>query len=330
MSDSLHFEPQTAFSPGHITGFFQIFNHTDPHMKGSLGGGLVLNQGIRSTVTPFLGEGETTVHLNGRKKAADFSDESANAVLTAVSELSKVAFDKYNSPFHFKIEESGVLPVGSGFGLSAAGALSAAYAINSALNLGFSSSQLTEIAHLAEVINGSGLGDVAGESVGGLAVREKPGGPLRGKFYSLPLSKIELQKKVYCLVLGELSTKSVITDEPSIRRINEFGGIALSSFLKMPNLESFMRESLYFTKNVGLLSPKAEKAISQISESGGMAAQAMLGDTVFAVSPDDKDDKGDKGDKDADDCLFNLMREFGDVYECRIETKGPYLCLPPF
>jgi len=321
MSDSLQIDPQTAFSPGHITGFFQIFNHLDPHMKGSMGGGLVLNKGIHSTVTPFLGEGKTTVYLNGQKKATDFSDESMNAVLTVISELSDSILKKYDSPFHFKIEESGGLPVGCGFGLSAAGALSTAYAVNGALNLGFSSSQLTEIAHLAEVMNGSGLGDVAGESAGGLAVREKPGGPLFGKFYSLPLSKEELQKKVYCLVLGELSTKSVITNDSSIRRINEYGSLALSAFLKRPTLESFMRESLYFTKNVGLLSPNAEKAIDQINESGGMAAQAMLGNTVFAVSSDDQD---------ADDCIFNLMREFGDVYECQIETKGPHLCPSTF
>ncbi|MCL2862592.1 MAG: pantoate kinase [Methanimicrococcus sp.] len=320
MSNPLHFEPRSAFSPGHITGFFQVFNHADPHMKGSLGGGIVLNKGVHSTVTPFSGEGETSVYLNGQKKAADSSDESINAVLAVISELAGAIEEKYNSPFHFKIEERAGLPVGSGFGLSAAGALSTAYAVNGALNLGLSSAALTEMAHLAEVISGSGLGDIAGSSAGGLAVREKPGGPLHGRFYSLPLSEAELQKKIYCLVLGELSTKSVITDDASVQRINEFGARALSAFLKAPSLENFMRESLFFTKNVGLLSPNAEKAIDQINESGGMAAQAMLGNTVFAVSSDDKA---------ADDCIFNLMREFGDVYECRIETNGPHLCLPP-
>ncbi|MDL2261761.1 hypothetical protein LJC08_06000, partial [Methanimicrococcus sp. OttesenSCG-928-J09] len=60
---SSKYEPRTAFSPGHITGFFQICGHTNPHQKGSVGAGLVLNKGIHSTVTPIEGVGETSVFL---------------------------------------------------------------------------------------------------------------------------------------------------------------------------------------------------------------------------------------------------------------------------
>lgn len=321
MSDISPFEQRTAFSPGHITGFFQICPHDDPHRKGSVGGGIVLNKGIRAAVTPYRGVGDTELYLNGRQKATDFSDESANSILTVVSELSKIAADKYNSPFHFKIEESGSLPVGSGFGLSAAGALSAAFAVNSSLNLGLSKEVLIEIAHCAEAINGSGLGDVAGIAGGGLAVREKPGASAYGRFCTVPLSEPDLKKTVHCLVLGELSTKAVITDDDCIQRINRAGSAALQNFLKKPDLDSFMTESLMFTKSIGLLSAEAEKVIDSIDTADGKAAQAMLGNTVFAVS---------SGREGADEYISERMQKFGDVYECRIEAGGPRVCLPAY
>lgn len=313
------FETRTAFSPGHITGFFQIRNHPDPHIKGSVGAGLVLNKGIHSTVTPHQGRGDSGIYLNGVKQSG--FDDAANAVLTVVSELSVSAEQKYGSPFHFDIKETASLPVGSGFGLSAAGALSTAFAVNSALRLGLSKNELVEIAHYAEVINGSGLGDVAGGAAGGLAVREVPGGSRHGRFYSVPLPETDRRKKIYCLVLGELSTKAVITNEASAEKINKAGAEALKNFLKKPDLDSFMNESLSFTESIGLLSPEARKIIDSVDKADGTAAQAMLGNTVFAVP---------SGREGADEHIFELMRKAGDVYECRIETNGPHVCLSAF
>lgn len=311
-------EPRTAFSPGHITGFFQILNDSDPHRKGSVGAGIVLDKGLHVSVTPFCGSGETTVLLNGRVQPTGLSEDSTNAVLTVASEIAAAAEKKYSTPFHFRISERSVLPIGSGFGLSAAGALGTAFAANSSLNLGFSKDQLIEMAHVAEVLNGSGLGDVAGEAAGGLAVREKPGGALCGEFYSVPLPPAEASRKIYCLVLGELSTKDVITNEDCRRKINQAGARSLKNFLQKPSLESFMTESLAFTRSIDLLSPQAEKIIDAIDPADGKAAQAMLGNTVFAVASEREG---------AAEYLSERMQKAGDVYECRIEKNGPRVCL---
>jgi len=195
--------------------------------------------------------------------------------------------------------------------------LSAAFALNSSLKLDLSNDELIEIAHHAEVVNGSGLGDVSGIAAGGLAVRKNPGGPSYGAFYSVPLSPFDLSKKIYCLVLGKLSTKEVITNDDIVRKINSAGESALLNFLKKPDLNSFMDESLAFTKSVGLLSAGAEKVIDGIDKADGTAAQAMLGDTVFAI-PSDREGAGDY--------ILELMKKFGDVYECNVEISGPRLC----
>ena len=300
------FKSAAAFSPGHITGFFKICGHIDPHKKGSVGCGIALDRGIYSTVTPFKSAGDSSVILNG--KAVE-----AKTILSAVSKLSEIAEEKYGSVFHFKIEENGTLPIGSGFGLSAAGTLGTAFAVNESLQLGLSRDELVEIAHVSEVSNGSGLGDVAGEALGGLVVRENPGGSKFGKFYSVPIP----EKDVYCLVLGELSTKEIINDPSCIEKINAAGESALHQFLKKPTLDSFMSESLNFSKGIGLLSETAEKIIDSIDSTDGMISQAMLGDTVFAI-PSDCDG--------ANAAVLKSMKKFGTVYECKIKAGGPYIC----
>ena len=302
----MNFKSAVAFSPGHITGFFQICNHTDPHQKGSIGCGIALDSGIRSIVTPFEGAGNSSVFLN--KKPVE-----AKTILSAVSALTVIAEEKYDSAFHFKIEENGTLPIGSGFGLSAAGTLGTAFAVNDSLQLRLSRDELIEIAHVSEVSNGSGLGDVAGEASGGLVVREKPGGSAFGKFYSIPVP----EKDVYCLVLGELSTKKIINDPDCIQKINAAGEFALNRFLKNPTLDSFMSESLTFSKGIGLLSETAEKIIDAVDPADGMISQAMLGDTVFAI-PSEKDG--------ANTAVLKSMKKFGTVYECKIKAGGPYVC----
>ena len=302
----MNFKSVAAFSPGHITGFFKICGHTDPHKKGSVGCGIALDSGIRSLVTPFEGAGNSFVALNGKSV-------EAKTILSAVSALSLIAEEKYGSAFHFKIEETGMLPIGSGFGLSAAGTLGTAFAVNESLRLGLSRDELIEIAHVSEVSNGSGLGDVAGEASGGLAVRENPGGSQFGKFYSVPIP----DKNVYCLVLGELSTKEIINDPGCIQKINAAGESALHRFLKKPTLDLFMSESLTFSKSIGLLSETAEKIIDAIDPADGLISQAMLGDTVFAI-PSDRDG--------ANAAVLKSMKKFGTVYECKIKAGGPYIC----
>jgi Predicted archaeal kinase (sugar kinase superfamily) len=302
----MNFKSAAAFSPGHITGFFKICGHTDPHKKGSVGCGIALNRGICSTVTPFEGAGNSLVFLNGKSV-------EAKTILSAVSALSVIAEEKYGSSFHFKIEENGTLPIGSGFGLSAAGTLGTVFAVNESLRLGLSRDELIEIAHVSEVSNGSGLGDVAGEASGGLVVRENPGGAKFGKFYSVPVP----EKDVYCLVLGELSTKEIINDPARIQKINAAGESALHRFLKNQTLDSFMSESLTFSKSIGLLSKTAEKIIDAVDPADGLISQAMLGDTVFAI-PSEKEG--------ANAAVLKSMRKFGTVYECKIKAGGPYIC----
>ena len=58
------------------------------------------------------------------------------------------------------------MPLGCGFGLSGAAALATAYALNEYLSLGKAREALAMIAHVAEVENRTGLGDVCSHTMG--------------------------------------------------------------------------------------------------------------------------------------------------------------------
>ncbi|WP_135612919.1 pantoate kinase [Methanococcoides sp. AM1] len=254
-----------AFAPGHITGFFEIHDDPDPRRKGSTGCGIVLDGGIDAIVTP--GEEKTEIFLDGVSVKAD-------TTLSLIGQL-------VDFPVHVECTSS--IPIGCGFGASAAGALSTAYALNDAFSLGLTSNQLVEAVHIAEVSNGSGMGDVEGQYFGGVPIRKAPGCPPYGVLDRVPSPSFE----VHCIVLGELSTGSVLNDDGLMSEINSAGRSALRSLLSLPTVTNFMEVSKQFTVKCGLASDRAMDAIEAVGAAGGMASQAMLGDTVFVCSVED-------------------------------------------
>ena len=135
-----------SFVPGHITGFFAVHDDPDPRKKGSTGCGMVLDAGIWTIVFP--GVEKTEVLLDGNPVCGE-------TIISVIEQLTDIPV---------KVECSSSIPVGCGFGASAAGALSTAYALNEALDLGMTSNRLLEIAHIAEVSTGGGMGDVEGQA----------------------------------------------------------------------------------------------------------------------------------------------------------------------
>jgi pantoate kinase len=283
-----------AYAPGHITGFFQIHEHENPHHKGSTGCGIVLNGGVTTEVKVGKSVEETDIFLNGKK----VEGKTTRTVVDMMTDLP------------VRIRSFAEIPVGCGFGASGAGALGTAYALNRVLSLNQTVKSLTEYAHVAEVLNCSGLGDIAGQSNGGVVIRLQPGGPDFGLVDRIPAP----EARVFCIVLGEISTDSVLKDKVASGRINAAGKVAMSELLKKPTLENFMHQAKEFASKTGLMSSRAKDVIEVANASGGMASQAMLGDTVFAVAPYCQEFP-----------LFEALQEFGQVLEYNISTCVPKL-----
>ncbi|WP_292485457.1 pantoate kinase [Methanohalobium sp.] len=279
----------TGFAPAHITGFFEIHNHKDMQYKGSTGCGLVFDQGVEADLQAGDTLKRTRVFLNG-------SPVQVDAINTAIEMLTDL-------PVAVNIKTN--MPLGCGLGLSGAGALSVAYALNQALSLNYTSKHLADIVHLAEVKTVSGLGDVTAQLYRGAVIRTKPGKPSNGEVDFIPSEKFI----VYVVVLGNVSTKSVIGNREMVDRINSAGGKAHSLTLKHPTIDNFMEQSKNFTMETGLLKDRAKDLIEAVEFSGGKASQAMIGDTVFAIS-----------DEKTKNEVYKSMLEFGEVLELNSGT----------
>ena len=256
-----------AFAPSHITGFFFIHDDEDPLRMGSCGCGLALEDGVITEARP---SNVTEVYLNGKLSRAPTTE----AVIGRLADRP------------VRVDSRMIFPVGGGFGASGAGAFSTALAISRALGLERTYNDLSYEAHRAEVLNRTGLGDVAGMTLGGVVIRLRPGAPFT-------LDRIPAgPRDIYCVHFGPISTKSVLSDPKEKAAINDAGKKCLKSLVKEPTFEHFMELSREFSVATGLAGAKALDAIEAVESHGGMASMAMLGDTVFSIVPDGLDEFG--------------------------------------
>jgi pantoate kinase len=195
------------------------------------------------------------------------------------------------------------MPFGSGFGASGAGAIGCAYALNAHFDLAMTMNQAAEVAHLAEVANKTGLGDVIAQNAGGLVIRLEPGAPGIGRIDRIPVPPL----KINYVVRGPISTKEVLSDQALMKEVNRAGIDALKELLKRPTFPDFMRLSRRFAVRSGLASSWALDAMDAVEAAGGMASMIMLGDAVFSY-----------GGAEA-------LKSFGEVHATTISQRGANL-----
>ena len=280
-----------AYAPASITGFFAIHEHRDPLQKGSFGCGLVLESGCVTEVAHVpTRAAESRILINGRAEEA----------LTT-----RYVLDRLAASAPVNVSTSFDVPIGCGFGASAAGALSTALALNELLALNMTLNELAQIAHCAEVANNTGLGDVIAETCGGVVIRRKPGAPGIGVIDRIP----HRSEQVSYVSFGVKLTKSVLAEggEATKRRINDAGKVALQAVLRKPTLETLMHASREFALQIELISTTCKDAIEAVAAEGKVASVAMLGETVFVI-----------GESDA-------LREFGAVKTSRLSHAGAHL-----
>lgn len=266
----------SLFVPSHITGFFQIIDHLDPLRKGSRGAGIVLDKGVLTDV--FIEDGEgVEVIINGEL------DSKLSSITFKTIDLIKERFQldskKINISHEFQI------PVGSGFGVSAACALGTSMGIVKALKLPLTYNKAASIAHLAEIEMKSGLGDVIAEITGGLILRLKEGAPGYGRTDKI-LPDLTDGDGYYIIskTLGEIETSSIIEDPYWKKKINQTGKTLLHELLEKPDIQNFFKLSRRFAEETSLMSSELKEVISILEEETLGASMAMLGNTAFALS----------------------------------------------
>lgn len=161
--------------------------------------------------------------------------------------------------------------LGRGYAMSAATTTSLALALASS---GVCSWEYAlQLAHQAEVVSRTGLGDVQAVATGGqLVVREVHGAPGIGRSYSLP---VEGGISFVGVETGTMQTKDMLSIYWD--RIMRYGSTYVRKFLREPSFERFVELSERFSRDVGFLRSEHLEAIKSIRWAiAGVAAKKSL------------------------------------------------------
>ena len=261
-----------AFVPGHITGVFRIFDEKkNPLECGSTGAGFSVEIGTLTTVSAIQSESLEITTI--------YNDEyiNANVTKTVVRRL----VEEYERQFKVTVTHKSSLPSGVGFGASGAGALGTALALGHILDSTMSDTHAAGYAHCAEIENRTGLGDVIAQTLGGIEVRIRPGGPGVGKVMNIPDSE---SLTVVLAGAPGLKTHDILTNPQSRTRINAVGDNLVEQIIESPSIDTFISCSREFTKAIGLYTERLNAALRDLDDSGlNQSSMVMLGDSVFCL-----------------------------------------------
>ena len=270
--------------PHRISGFFEIVDKIngvkikDPERIGSRGAGFCVNAvGKTEIITQNLdskNELEAEIYINGKKV-----NQEAETTYYIIDYIKKYIKKSYK----IRINHFFDLPVGCGYGASGSGALGTIYGLDYLLNLKLSYHEKGKIAHIAEVVNRTGLGTVCGQVNGGMGILKESGFPCVYERIKIPQNL-----KIICGSFGIIHTKSILTDPILSLKIKEAGRKALKKLIKKPNIKTFIDTSIEFVKNTEILEILELLKIKELMDSLNKlniigASMNQIGRSVYAI-----------------------------------------------
>lgn len=257
-----------AFAPGHVSGLFAVHDEAaDPLAKGSRGAGWSLDLGATATARQ-ADAGPTRLTVEGAP---------ATLPVTAAA-LQRL------TPEPLEVDLRLGLPVGQGFGMSAAGTLAACLA--AAAELGLEPEEALAAAHAAEVASGTGLGDAIGAWHGSGELRLKPGIPPHG--WAMRVDPPPGTRFLSCVLGAGIPTPRIIRDAAWKARTRELGDAAVDRILAAGRAAAWdvlLAEAHAFSLALGLM-PEAMRRLGEALPPGTQWGQSMLGNTLWCTGPD--------------------------------------------
>lgn len=306
----------TVVVPHRISGFFEIVDEIDgnkinnPERIGSRGAGFNLSAVGRTEIKI-----EELDRSNGREINIFINNEKMDEKAETTYYIFNYVKKYIENSVKITILHEFDLPVGCGFGASGSGALGSIYGLDHVLNLGLSIKERGRIAHVAEVVNRTGLGTVCGQLRGGLCILREPGYPCSSESIEVPGNL-----KIICGSFGMIHTKSILTDPELNLNIKLAGRRAQTKLLQKRNIKSFIKASIEFVEETKILKilglSTVEDLIQRLNKLKILGASMnQLGRSVFAIckEEDEKDVKE----------IFNSYKPEIKVFNLSINMMGP-------
>ena len=252
---------------------------------GSIGAGIVTTEGVTATVR----HAETpTIIITQRAVDGTISTIShASPPLTSIMKRLGVTAS---------ITTECHLPIGAGFGLSAAALLASATALNRLFSLGLTPWDISRHSHEIEVEHRTGLGDVAAAQAGGRVIRHGPGIDARiERIFDLP-------EPLYSVSFGPIHTPTVLGSPSRMEKVSRAFPSALPC-----DARDFFTKSKQFAEQSGLMTNSVNKVFCICDKENVPVGMTMLGDGVFAYGKKARE----------------VLSSFGEVYEFQVSPTGP-------
>ncbi|MGA8542937.1 MAG: hypothetical protein WB947_05295 [Thermoplasmata archaeon] len=253
-----------AFAPAHVTGVFApALDARDPRARGSRGAGIVVELGVvaRAEFRP-----------TDRRQLRLVSDLRTPIPIT--ESVARRMFPARTG--RLTVELTHQLPVGQGFGMSAAAATATALAVG-ALS-GRSREDAIEVAHLADLFGGGGLGGVASiAGGGGIEFRRRAGIPPYGDTVHLPMSG-----SLFLGITGSPLPSPRLLHDPRLLARVAAASEGLDALLRRPGVPPFFELSERFTDRLKLGPAPLGRILLALRKRGAWAGQAMFGRSFFA------------------------------------------------
>ena len=305
-----------AKCPAGISSFFEVCDIDpagnpiiDPARIGSRGGGFAISRGITARITTRkASKSRVNIRINSR------TAPEANTTRWAIDEILKTR----GAILDVRVDLGVRVPIGAGFGTSAAGTLASCLALVDAAQIPMTLNDLGRITHIAEVVNKTGLGTASALLTGGFVLVREPGAPGIGSVDRLLFPEGHV---VVCTYLGPISTREVLTRSDLSSRVNPLARLAMDSIRRKPELSTFLKEAQHFSDAVGFQSANVSRLIRAMISAGAVgAAQNMIGEAVHGVVPKTK----------ANRALMRLRREFpsATTFVSNLDCRGVRLVEP--
>jgi len=269
-----------AFSPAGISSFFEICDVAadgEPianlEQVGARGGGFGIEKGVLTEVSISEDRRNSVqVLINGELSPR------AETTKTVVRRL----LDRTDKAYSVIVNHKVAVPIGAGFGSSAAGALTTGLALSDAMGLHLTCNQIGRIAHVAEIQCKTGLGTVGPLMLGGCILTVEPGAPGIGIIDRIPI------RDDYVVVAGVFEptpTKQVLSTQEKRREINRWGRKTLDTILAEPSIENFLVCCLEFAEKTGFMTQRLRQLVNLAENAGALGvAQNMVGEAIHALT----------------------------------------------
>jgi len=271
-----------AFAPATISNFFTI--HTEGADRrdyksfakvGATGGGFILRSGV-FTKARFI-------ETRSRIKVEIFLDgDPGYKAKTTIKAVQLLLGDAGVHNGSLRLEQRVEVPIGRGFGASAASALSAVMAVSSAMGLKLSQTRVAYAAHVAEILRQTGLGTVSViyKATGAGAIT-KAGAPGVSRFLRVKVPKGTV---IVAASLAPFVKRDILSSNSMKRKVNDLGKISLAKFMHKPTLETLAESGEWFATELGMESEQVRSLIQIAKRCGALwASQNMVGHSIHSL-----------------------------------------------